>query len=662
MAQTVDRSERATPDARCAVRHTNMTYTFPSYPTREGWEARAEHLRRRILTSAGLWPLPDKGPLSPRVTGHTERADYTIDNVYFESWPGFFVTGNLYRPRSKAGPFPGVLCPHGHWKQGRLANEEMGSIPGRCISLARQGYVAFSYDMIGYNDSGLQVQHKVEDDERTGFFDNPRGYLWGVNLLGLQLWNSIRVVDYLASLPEVDAQRIGCTGESGGGTQTFLLSAVEPRIRVAAPVNMISAHYQGGCLCENAPNLRLDTFNVEIGALMAPRPLFLVSATGDWTCNTPAVEYPAIRSIYELYDAADRVATHQVDAEHNYNRESREAVYGWFGKWLLGNESATPVKEQPFTVEPAERLLVFPNGKLPPHAVNGPQLVDEVIHAAQEQIRSLRPADSAGLQAYGALMGVSYRYALNAGQPPACELQVEATGSEERVSYRLERLTLSRRGSGDRIPALLFVPARPRGGALLVHPQGKAALMAGDGPGVLIAGLLAQGIMALAIDVWGAGELAALERDTGQDHFLTFNRSDGALRVQDILTALGYLATRTPTVHLVGFEVAGLWCLLARALAQGVSHTIVDAAQFDCENDEAWAAQLYIPGIRRAGDFRTAAALIAPGRLTVHNAAASFPTAWCRQVYGAAGAPEALRIEPGPLSSEAIASYLAGRG
>ena len=176
-------------------------------------------------------------------------------------------------------------------------------------------------------DSGEQIDHGY-GGEREG--------LWGLSLMGLQLWNAIRSVDFLESLPDVDNNRIGCTGASGGGTQTFMLTAVDDRIKVSAPVNMISAHMQGGCLCENAPNLRLDTSNIEIGALMAPKPLLLVSATGDWTKDTPKVEYPAIRSIYAHFDAEDKVHEVQIDADHNYNKDSREAVYAWFGKWFSG--------------------------------------------------------------------------------------------------------------------------------------------------------------------------------------------------------------------------------------------------------------------------------------------------------------------------------------
>src|SRR5215203_5367211 len=151
-----------------------------------------------------------------------------------------------------------------------------------------------------------------------------------------------------------------CTGESGGGTQTFLLAAVDPRVTVAAPVNMISLTMQGGCVCENLPGLRLDTTNVEIAATVAPRPMLMVSATGDWTAETPEREFPAVRSIYTLFGAESNVDAVRIDAPHNYNKDSREAVYAWMARWLLKAPASLKVTERPFIAEPANDLLVFP--------------------------------------------------------------------------------------------------------------------------------------------------------------------------------------------------------------------------------------------------------------------------------------------------------------
>src|SRR5712692_874494 len=370
----------ATVAAGAQYRTLNDRFSMPRYESLDAWQRRAAYVREHVLASAGLLPLPERTPLNASIFGETKHPDYTVSKEYFESLPGFYVTGNLYQPVG-AGPFPAILSPHGHWAYGRLENTDVTSIPGRAISLARQGFVVFSYDMIGYNDS-RQLTHE---------FGGRRERLWGLSLAGLQLWNSIRSVDFLESLPTVDRGRIGCTGESGGGTQTFLLAAVDDRIKVAAPVNMISLHMQGGCLCENPPGLRLDTNNVELAALIAPRPLLMVSATGDWTNETLEVEYPAMRRIYALFGAESHVDAVQFQAPHNYNRDSREAVYGWMARWLENAPADAHVSERLFTPDRLTNLLVFHGRPLPDGALTSNELTEAWIASARRQIVTSPP-------------------------------------------------------------------------------------------------------------------------------------------------------------------------------------------------------------------------------------------------------------------------------
>src|SRR5688500_13965635 len=278
----------------------------PAFTDVAQWNTRAAYLREHVLASAGLLPLPERAPLGAQVFGEVKRSDYTVSKVYFQSLPGFLVTGNLYRPVGE-GPFPAVLAPHGHWAYGRLESTTLNSVPGRAINLARQGFVVFTYDMVGYDDS-RQLTHT---------FGGKRETLWGLSLGGPQLRNSSRSLDFGQSLPYVQPDALAVTGEPGGGTQTFLPAAVDDRVKVAVPVNMISLHMQGGCLCENPPSLRLDTTNVEIAATIAPRPMLMISATGDWTAETLEKEYPAVRAIYELFGAADLVRAVRLTAEHN---------------------------------------------------------------------------------------------------------------------------------------------------------------------------------------------------------------------------------------------------------------------------------------------------------------------------------------------------------
>jgi len=640
------------------IRHLDLTYTFAAPSAKKAWEQRAEHLRRQILVGAGLHPMPEKTLLNAKVFGRIERDDYTIEKVYFESFPGSYVTGNLYRPKGKTGPFPAVLNPHGHWQRGRLENIERGSIPGRCINFAKQGYIAFSYDMVGYNDSSLP-------DHRSGQLDGIREHLWGISIGGVQLWNSIRAVDFLLTLPDVDGTRIACTGASGGGTQTFLVTAVDDRIRVAAPVNMISSTMQGGCQCENPPGIRVDTNNMEIGALAAPRPLLLVSATGDWTANTPAVEFPAIQRVYKLFDADAKVACVRMDAEHNYNKDSREAVYAWLGRWILDNPDARSFKERPFEVEKDEDLLVFADEPRPSNALDAAGFIESRISAAERQIEAAKPDDLASLNDFRAAYGPALKHSLGLEQPGG--IAVEDRGSSALEGCSVQKLVLGRKGKGDAIPALLFAPAKAGAKApatLVVHSRGTRALLDGGRPGSLIEGLLGRGHLVLTIDCFGTGEHVAPagtpDRTTRYKFFDTYNRTDTAERVQDILTAIAFLQNRkgTAAINLVGRGEAGLWCLLARAFAPKVQRTAVDTAGFDMTSDQAFIRKLYAPCLRRAGDLRTAGALIAPGNLFIHNTRGRFKTGWVEDMYQAAGDPSALRIRGTHAPDKALVEWL----
>jgi dienelactone hydrolase len=636
-------------DRRAAeIRDLDTPCSFQPPRTKEEWLVRAKYLRRQILMSAGLWPPPEKTPLNTQISGKIEKKEYSIEKVYFESYPGFYVTGNLYRPVGKKGPFPGILMPHGHWEYGRLENSELCTIPGRGINLALQGYVAFAYDMVGYNDS-RQVDHR--------FIGKPLS-LWGIGPLGLQLWNSIRSADFLESLPDVDKSRLACTGASGGGTQTFLLTAVDDRIQISAPVNMISHYMQGGDVCENISNLRLDTNNMEIGALMAPRPLLLVSAAGDWTRDTPRIEFPAIQSVYKLFGAEDKVRTVQFVAPHNYNRDSREAVYAWFGNWLSGQKGESGPKERSFELEPPSNMLVFYGRGLPNGAKTQQQLIEYLMQTAEKQTAALKPRDAASLEHFREVMGSALQQAIAVRYPESKEIWASTPASTKGSSS--QEFWIGRRNEGDRVPAKLWTPKSKKGGVtatLLIHQDGKAPCETTNAG--MLSTLLKQGHLVLAIDTFNTGAAKA-NRDMSDRFFTTYNRTDDANRVQDILTAIAYLKTRpeVSSINLVGLEKAGLWCLLARALSPEIQNTVADVSQFRNQDDQAYLDQLYLPLIRKAGDFRTALTVAPPTKLLIHNTGSQFETQWVREAYQISKAESALRIESGKVSEAEIISWL----
>ena len=342
-----------------------------SYSTLDQWKKRAQNIREGILRGSGLLNPPEKCPLNTIIHSKHELDGYTVENVAFESLPGFFVTGNLYRPIGK-GLFAGILCPHGHWDDPNNVGRFRPDMQYRCATLARMGAVVFAYDMIGWGPDANQCSHKHS------------------KALALQTWNSIRALDFLLTSKEVDPRRIGVTGASGGGTQTFLLTALDDRISVSIPTVMVSAHFFGGCVCESGMPIHRsethETNNVEIAALAAPRPMLIISDGDDWTKNVPDVEFPYIKNIYRLYGAEKNVENlHLPDEKHDYGFSKRIGAYKFFAKHLnlllqkILKEDGS-IDESHVEILPEEKLRVFDSKHLrPSYAIQGDNEVEALI-------------------------------------------------------------------------------------------------------------------------------------------------------------------------------------------------------------------------------------------------------------------------------------------
>lgn len=361
-----------------------------SYPNVQAWEKRKAELRKCFLEQLNLSPLPKRNPLNPIYTAVRKYDGYTVENVALETVPGVYLCGSLYRPAKGKGPFPAMLCTHGHPNSENPAEdklfktEQMRYRPQqqyRCATLARMGAVVFSYEMFAYGESLLQV---TKDDHRQPFTQT------------MQTWNSMRVVDFLTSLPYVDQKRIGITGESGGGTQTFLLTALDDRITLSAPVVMVSSWFAGGCTCESGLPIHsctdLMTNNAEIAAMASPRPLLVVSDGTDWTKRVPDIEFPYIKKVYGLYGKeANTENVHLPTEPHNYGVSKRAAMYDFVARNFNLNIDAVKdkktgkVDESKVTIEPIENMLVFgKEGKLPPTAVKGIEAVRQAFKAQQQ--------------------------------------------------------------------------------------------------------------------------------------------------------------------------------------------------------------------------------------------------------------------------------------
>ena len=331
-----------------------------SYSTKAQWEKRADNIRKQILVGAELYPMPKKTALKPIITSKRTHDGYTVENVAFESMPGFFVTGNLYRPTKEHKSYAVILCPHGHFFPDSVSGggRFRKDMQIRCATFAKMGTLVFAYDMVGWGES-TQFEN----------FQFPQSHDSLRKEVKYQLWNSIRAVDFMLTLKGADPKRIACTGESGGGTQTFLLTAVDDRVAVSVPVVQVSAYFFGGCICESGMPIHkaknFQTNNVEIAAIAAPRPMLLVSDGDDWTKNNPEVEYPHIKYIYGLLGKPDLVKNaHFPTEKHGYDYSKRAAVYPFLAKYLgLDLSKAVnpdgSLKEEGIVIEDQKALYAF---------------------------------------------------------------------------------------------------------------------------------------------------------------------------------------------------------------------------------------------------------------------------------------------------------------
>jgi dienelactone hydrolase len=343
-------------------------------------------MRTEVAVALGLHPLPTKGPLNAVIHGRIDQGEYTIDKVSFESAPGFFVTGNLYRPKQVVGRIPAVLFAHGHWKDARFLNQspdyvrreietgqEAFTEGGRsrfqsmCVQLARMGCLVWQWDSLSDSDS-IQLSEAVVHRFATQRPEMNRVPGWGLysapaearlqSVMALQTWNNLRSLDFVLGLPEVDPTRVAMTGSSGGGTQTMILAALDDRIALSFPAVMVSTAMQGGCTCENASLLRLGRGNVDFAGMFAPKPQGMTTAN-DWTKEMATKGFPELQAYYARLGAGDQVTLHRDErSPHNYNRAARHAFYEWLNRhFRLGLPS--PIAERDYRVLGRAELSVW---------------------------------------------------------------------------------------------------------------------------------------------------------------------------------------------------------------------------------------------------------------------------------------------------------------
>ena len=375
---------------------------FESAATRAEWEAIRPRLKAELFQMLGLWPVPQRPPLHARVTGTLDRdGPVVIEKIHFQSRPGLYVTGNLYRPRDVHGRLPAILYVCGHAGRGRDGNKTAFQDHG--MWFARNGYVALLIDTLQLGEVA-GVHHGTYNLGRWSW------QALGYTPAGVECWNGIRAIDYLITRPDVDPGRIGVTGISGGGAATFWIAAADDRVACAAPTSGMSdlesyvnhKIINGHCDCM----FMVNTYRWEwttIAALVAPRPLLFANSDHDpiFPMDGNARIIDRLRRLYALLGHSERVAEHVSPGGHDYRPDLRMAIFRWMNAHLK-NESA-PVKDADDPPIDGKRLRVFPeDNDLPPDArnadrrnVRGPRRAEPPCPGAFARLQGPTPGRSA---------------------------------------------------------------------------------------------------------------------------------------------------------------------------------------------------------------------------------------------------------------------------
>ncbi|QDU90434.1 hypothetical protein Pla175_38380 [Pirellulimonas nuda] len=660
------------------------------------WQERADQVRRRVKVAAGLWPAPPHKTPNAVVHGRVDRDAYTVEKVYLESYPGHFVTGNLYRPKGAEGQRPGVLCPYGHWPGGRFQSwdddelerqlasgaerYEVGGrrpIQARCVQLARMGCVVFVYDMLGYGDSQQIAFASVHQPSQDTIVDSPTN--WGFystqaelrmqSPLGVQTFNSQCALDWLASLPDVDPKRIGVTGGSSGATQTLMLGAVDPRPAVSFPVVMVSTAMQGGCGCENACGLRVGTGNVELAALFAPKPLGMASAD-DWTRECITKGFPELQRLYTLLGKPDRVMLASLTQfPHNYNYASRAAMYPWMNRWLkIG--APEPIVERDFVPLSDAQMHVWDAEHPAPPA--GPEVEQELLRTidaiSQEQLASLAPHDSAGLAEFRRVVGGAFEVLLAWEKPKATQIEFQEAQSANHPDYRQRTGAVRSNLNGARLSTVVLEPKDSHGDVVLwVHSDGEQGIR--DGAGGLLPGvqrLLDCGVAVVAADLLYQGEPLTETRMVDERWPVApltygYNRTVLAQRASDVLTlaaAARKLYAPGAKVHVISTGGSAPYVAAAGAIGGDLIDSIaIDTQGFRFVDLRSWRDPQFLPGAVKYGDLPALLALGAPRRLLLGGEGAEAPPL-VRDAYSATNAQAEVSMLDGDAFSTGAAAWL----
>jgi dienelactone hydrolase len=335
----------------------------------KAWKTRRLELRKKLIRSWGGFPN-DACPLEPRILGELKRDGYRVQKLTLQTRPGVLMTANAYVPDGN-GRRAAVLCVHGHWK---LAKQER-TVQARCIGLAKLGFFVLMVDAFGAGERGIGKPLGEYHGEMVASTLLPTG----LTLAGLQIYDNRRAIDYMRSRPEVNADRIGVTGASGGGNQTMYIGAIDERLKCVVPVCSVGTYqaYLGAacCVCEVTPAALSYTEESGVLSLVAPRGLMIINATRDsfqFSVGEAKKSLAPVRPVFRLYGKEDHVRHTVIESKHDYNRPMREAMYGWMTRHLKGEGDGSSITEPEIKTEEAESLRCFPGNSRPDGFVSLP--------------------------------------------------------------------------------------------------------------------------------------------------------------------------------------------------------------------------------------------------------------------------------------------------
>lgn len=593
-----------------------LLYERGNFNTRSEWISRRAEVQKNLIETLGGFP-EERCPLNAQITGRIERDGYAIEKLLFQSRPNFYVTGVAYVPNKTKFPAPAILCPHGHWQNGYHHPE----VQSRLIGLAKRGYIALGVDMVGYNQREPEGPHRSRNL-----------FLVGMTVQGIQVWDNMRAIDYLCTRDDVDPERIGCTGASGGGNQTMYVSSLDERIKACAPVCSIEMAecymHKAFCTCETVPGLLKFADLVDICGLIAPRALLLVHGMldGGFRIDSARKVHRRIQTIYNFYDPA-KISSFAAYSGHAYNKEMREAVYAWFDKWLMGKQPPY-AEEGEITPEenPVETFEICENGlpdncdsmvkiykriseKLPPRA----NISSKDEWKIEKQNLHARLVDYLG--------GFCQHSNLNAHVLGIDDLSLDEGMPEvraEKIYFHSEEDIL--------IPAVLLHPDAGKSEKfdveiILTH-DGKESLEIKD-----IKPIHESGKGILAIDVRDVGETRSGKFRQSYLSSVVLGRPFQGMQAWDIRRTVDYLYTRDDVADVspraIGSLLSGIVALIAAALDGRIAEIQIDKLlisyrlQEDFGGDSGENTDLIIPNILKCADIADIAAMIAPRKLTI---------------------------------------------